>query len=430
MIPEPPPGQNPIGSNTPANPPQAAPAGGQSSPPGGWSPPPIPPSASARPSSGSIPGANTGTGYFAGGTPPAGWGSVPPTPPGGPFIPMMFPPPPPPRKSALGRFARTTFTTLAGLLVLASITLNIYLLLWLAASTSSGIDTTVIEDGRVSNTIAIIPVRGMILDGTVTTFANMIKQAEDNPDVQAIIIDMDTPGGSVTASDEIYHRIQLFKDRTQLPVIVSMRAMGTSGGYYIACGADYIFAQRSTMTGNIGVMMSRFNLSKFAQEHGIEDNSMHSTGADFKTAGSMWRPETPQEHAYLQDLIDNAFAQFKQVIKANRGATLDQSSPESIDAKLDRIANGKVYMATQALQLGLIDEIGYLDDALAHAKKQIGQAEPRIIRYDQPRGLLSALNAQSLLGAPAAQGNVNIQIDHNLIEEITRPRLMYLWRAY
>ncbi len=347
-----------------------------------------------------------------------------------PMPPMMYPPPPPPRKPLFGALARTIFTTLASLIVLGSISLNLYLLAYVAASSGSGIDVQTLEKGTGSDTIAIIAIEGMILDATVEAFDKMIQKVEDDASVKAVVLEIDTPGGAVTASDEIYDRIQRFRKDTSKPVIVSMQALATSGGYYIACAGDYIFAQKSTMTGNIGVMMARFNLAKWAQEHGIEDSSLHSTGSDFKTAGSMWKEETPEERAYIQGLIDEAFMQFKQVVREGRGPRLDPASQESEDEKVARIANGKVYMASEAHRLGLIDAIGYRHDALEYAKQAAGISSPRIVRYSQPKGPSFFIGFNVALRGSEASGPLNMQVDAKLLEQFTRPRLMYLWRVH
>ncbi len=342
----------------------------------------------------------------------------------------MYYPPPPPRKSMMSGFARMVFTTLASLILLGSIALNVYLLAFVAATTGSDIDRTVIAEGNAASTIAIIPIEGMILDKTVETFEKMIQQATDEADIKAVVLEIDTPGGSVTASDEIYHRIRRFREETGKPVIVSMQSLATSGGYYIACAADSVFAQPTTMTGNIGVMMPRFDLSKFANRYGIEDNSLHSTGSEFKTAGSMWKQETPAERAYIQGLIDDAFVQFKAVLRDGRGEKLMPNSQQSIDEKIDRIANGKVYMASDALKLGLIDAIGYRHDALSSVQQNHNLAGGQIIRLDKPASLFDGLSAKSGIGTAAAGDALNLRIDPALIEELTRPRLMYLWRMH
>src|SRR3712207_6602256 len=116
-----------------------------------------------------------------------------------------------------------------------------------------------------------------------------------------------------------------------------MASLATSGGYYAACGADHVIAQPTTFTGNIGVLMPRYNFSKLMEKYGVEETTIVSSGARFKNAGSSFRPETPEEKQYMQELADSAFKQFKDVVTAGRSSKLK--------ANLEDIANGKVFTA-------------------------------------------------------------------------------------
>jgi protease-4 len=252
-----------------------------------------------------------------------------------------------------------------------------------------------------------------------------MKTAEADKNVKGIVIENDSPGGTVTASDEIHHRIMEFKKaRPGVPVVASMGSLAASGGYYIACAADYVFAQPSTMTGNIGVLFPRYNVSRLADKWGIEETTLASTGAPYKNAGSMFKPEKPEDNAYFQDIIDKSFAQFKAVVQAGRGPKLSKS--------LDQIANGQIYLAPDALALGLVDKIGYIDDAYAHAGQ--GLKKMQVVRYHNPPTLLEALGSKSNVGpigasASAGSGGVNVQIDPQKVQEMLTPRMMYLWRG-
>src|SRR5207247_10426128 len=143
---------------------------------------------------------------------------------------------------------------------------------------------------------------------------NVPKIIEKDSTVKDLVVKYNTPAGTIAASDEIYYLIRQYKTKTGLPVVVSMREMASSGGYYIACAGDQIYAEPTTWTGNIGVLMERFDLSKLADKYGVHDDTMRSTGADFKTAGSMFRELTPAERQYLQGLLDQAFTQFKDMV--------------------------------------------------------------------------------------------------------------------
>ena len=198
-----------------------------------------------------------------------------------------------------------------------------------------------------------------------------------------------------------------------------MASLATSGGYYAACGADHVFAQPTTFTGNIGVLMPRYNFSKLMEKYGVEETTIVSTGATFKNAGSSFRPETPEEKAYMQQLADSAFTQFKKVVQDGRGSRLQ--------AAIEVIANGKVYTAADAETLGLIDQIGYLQDAQAVAQSKAGLSNPTIVQYQEPPSILNLLMSSKT--RTEAPGAVNVNVDVNLLHELMTPRPMYLWRG-
>lgn len=386
MIPQPPPGQGPIDPRGAFNPP----------------PPPPPP------------------GYRAGGMPPPGM-----PPPGMPPMPPMMPPPPmfmqpPPRERS---FARAIFMTLATTIFGLSLAANVYLLLFsgLMAGGTSARQNTIVE-GEATERVAVIPVNGVIMTEAAQQFERFMRMAEADQNVKGIVLEIDSPGGTVTASDEIHHRIMGFKKkRPGVPVVATMGSLAASGGYYIACAADYVFAQPTTMTGNIGVLFPRYNVSRLADKWGIEETTLESTGANFKNAGSMFQPENPEDVKYFQEIIDKSFVQFKNVVQNGRGNKLTKP--------LDEIANGKIYLGPDALALGLVDQIGYLEDAYGHAAQ--GLKKPQVVRYANPPSLLEALSTKSNIGAvtASARNGVNVQLDWQKLQELTTPRMLYLWRG-
>lgn len=383
MTPQPPPGQGPI------------------DPRGAFNPPPPPP------------------GYRPGGMPPPQ--GMPPQ--GMPPMPPMMPPPmfmQPPRERS---FARAIFMTLATTIFGLSLAANVYLLLFsgLMAGGASARQNTILE-GDPLERVAIIPVNGVIMTEAAQQFERFMRMAEEDNNVKAVVLEIDSPGGTVTASDEIHHRIMQFKiNRPGVPVVATMGSLAASGGYYIACAADYVYAQPTTMTGNIGVLFPRYNVSELADKWGIEETTLESTGAEFKNAGSMFKPENPADVAYFQEIIDKSFVQFKNVVRNGRGKKLTKP--------LDEIANGKIYLGPDALELGLVDQVGYLQDAYLHAAK--GLKKPHVVRYANPPSLLDALSAKSNVGAISASGNsgVNVQLDWRKLQELTTPRMLYLWRG-
>lgn len=329
----------------------------------------------------------------------------------------------PPRQG--GGFARAIFTTLAVTIFGLSLTLNIYLIVASGVFGGHGPDvekTTLIE-GDAKNVVAVIALQGEISAATAIEFEAILKTVSADADVKAVLLRIDSPGGGVTASDQIYADVQRLKKENHIPVVVSMGALATSGGYYISCAADKIVAQRTTWTGNIGVLLPRINLAKLGEKYGIEDATLKSTGADFKDAGSMFKHDTPEQTAYWQNLADQAFGVFKQVVCDGRG--LDA-------ATVDRIANGKVYSGEEAAKLKLVDVVGYDQDAIDLAKSLAGLANvgAKVVSYERSHSFLESLGGsarQSSKLVTTQIGQAAVTLDPAAVREWLSPRPMYLW---
>lgn len=344
-----------------------------------------------------------------------------PMPPAGPppgYYPPPMPWPVPRRRSIWGAL----FVIALVVVLIVSVGLNVLLLIGSAIG-SGGVDArqTILVKGDANQKIAVVQVNGVIADESAEQFRQLIQAVAQDSQVKALVLAIDSPGGAVTSADQMYHQVRRFKaTRPEVPVIVTMGSVAASGGYYIACAGDYLFAERSTITGSIGVLMPRFNISGLMSKWGVEETTLHATGADFKNAGSMFSPEKPEDVAYMQSLIDQAFVQFKSVIRAGRSNKLNQP--------LDQIANGMVYMGDTALKLGLIDQVGYAEDAYAHAAKQAGLTNMTVVLYQQTPSLFQLLTAHSPLNSPQSR-ELNLHIDRKLLDEISTPRMMYHWRG-
>jgi protease-4 len=210
-----------------------------------------------------------------------------------------------------------------------------------------------------------------------------------------------------------------------------MAGLAASGGYYVSCAGDHVFAQPSTLTGNIGVIFPMFNASQLAEKWGIEDASIESSGTPYKAAGSFLRPLSAEHRAYIQDLADKSFAQFKAVVKQGR------TGKGNFDPrKLDQIANGKIYLTEDAIALGLVDEKGYLQDACDYAANKANLSKPTVVRFQDPQGLLSALlDGKSDINPPSSSSSdrsvtINgVNISAADLRDLLTPRMMYLWRG-
>jgi protease-4 len=351
---------------------------------------------------------------------------MPPSFPGGP--PPWYPgPPQPPRRR--GGALRTLLTVIGVLVLLVSIITNVALIGHDAIAGglgAAGVRETTLISGDSDQKVALIPiVNEMILESHAQLLDKMLEAAEKDASVKAVVLQIDTPGGAVTPSDEMNQRILTFKKRKPIPVVVTMGSLAASGGYYTACAADYLFAEPTTITGSIGVLMPRYNFAKLADKYGVEDISIHATGSPYKTAGSPLKPPTTQETEYLVGLIDADYTRFKQVVVAGRGSKLTQPITE--------IANGKAYTADEALKLGLVDAIGYPADAAAYAATAAKLSKMTLVKYDAPPTLLELFSssAASLPPAKAAGGlQINgVQINAASIDSLLTPQLLYMWRG-
>ena len=199
-----------------------------------------------------------------------------------------------------------------------------------------------------------------------------MERAAGDPWIRAVILRLDTPGGEVTASDIIYHEILRFKERTGKPVIGLMMGVAASGGYYIASACDVIMAHPTTLTGSIGVISVFPNVESLMSKIGVKVNVIKS-GAS-KDSGTPFRDMTEEERGIFQGIIDEYYGDFLDVVSRNR--------KERISAdELRKIADGRVYAARQALELKLIDEIGYFDDAFRKALSLASLKTARLVAY-------------------------------------------------
>ncbi|MBM4442114.1 MAG: signal peptide peptidase SppA [Candidatus Rokubacteria bacterium] len=240
-----------------------------------------------------------------------------------------------------------------------------------------------------------------------------LKKATDDPKVKAVLLKINTPGGTVTASDVIYRELELFKREKKVPVVAVMMDVAASGGYYVALAADTIVAHPTSVTGSIGVVMLTFNAEGLMQKLGVSASAIKS--AERKDMGSPFRPLTADERAIFQSVIDDLYAQFLAKVVARR------SLPE---AAARGLADGRVYSAAQALQGKLIDHVGYMPDALELTKKAAGLDKARLVVYHRPRQYRTTYYAESHAGEGA--GGILSQAALGALLG-PGPKMLYLW---
>jgi protease IV len=207
--------------------------------------------------------------------------------------------------------------------------------------------------------IALVEIKGVI-----TQSSNVIEQIQrhqEDDGVKAIILRIDSPGGGVGPSQEIHREVMKAKTKTGKKVLVSMGSVAASGGYYIACASDLIVANAGTITGSIGVVMEFTNLEELLKKIGVKGIVLKS--GEHKDIGSPFREMNPQDKKIIQDVIDNVHKQFIQAVAAGR--RLDR-------ARVTEIADGRIFTGEQAVELGLVDRIGNLQDTIDIAAQMVG----------------------------------------------------------
>jgi protease-4 len=252
----------------------------------------------------------------------------------------------------------------------------------------------------------------------VQEIVSQLRLAEKDEEVRAVLLKIDSPGGSTTASDVLYHEIMAFKKRTGAKVVVAMMDVATSGGYYISLPADFILAHPTTLTGSIGVIFMRPTVTGLMGKIGL-DVEVSKSGKN-KDMGSPFRQSTEEEQRILKGLTDELGGRFVSLVAKHR--EIDQGA-------LADISTARVYLGKEAMQLGLVDKIGYLNDALSQAKKLAGLPEDsKVVVYRRTEypddNLYNTFTTQY-------SGSGLSLIDLGLLDSMTslRTGFYYLWSS-
>lgn len=344
--------------------------------------------------------------------------------------PGYWPYPMPPRRRS------RVLPIILGILLMLSVLMNVLLLaavgvLASASSADAAFTTTTISDGDSNQTIALYRVSGMIEENASRDFAAFANEVLGSSGVKAVVLRIDSPGGTVAASDQIHAQVKRIQ-ATGKKVIVSMGGMATSGAYYISAPADEIYAEPTTITGSIGVIMSWLVVEGTLDKLGVQSVVLKSAAATaWKDELSPFDMPSEYQRQHLQGLLDDMQKQFENVVRSGRGSKLKTrnnqvtlTAPSTGQAReITEIEplNGKVYMAQEAMNdYGLVDAIGYESDALARAGTLANLSRPRVVRYDRSKGLL-----ETVLTGPSS-GAV---VDQKLIDSVSTPRIMMLWKV-
>lgn len=324
--------------------------------------------------------------------------------------------------AALGRFVMSLIL----IVVLAAILVG-----GVAALITAGGNThmTVYRDGTTAGgRIVVLELTGSIDDDAAEYMRQAVETILDDDDLAAVVLRVDSPGGGITAADEIWYQVDRLKQSGR-PVVASFGSVAASGGYYVACHSDHIFAQRTTITGSIGVIMQVITFGELLEKVGIEPVTMVAADSPQKDAANdIYRTWDQRDKEKIQPLLDSAYSIFFARVRDGRRQVIGDESA------LHAVADGSIFTADRAMELGLVDAIGYLDDAIDFAisaaklprAAQVLRIQRRISPFSLPPGLSESLGMTPTRSIGSRLAKLDADQLRMLWHELTRPRVMYL----
>jgi len=271
----------------------------------------------------------------------------------------------------------------------------------------------VIQAGPRTAKIAVITVKGIIDGEQARDIYSQLKSAGEDKRVKGLIIRVNSPGGTISGSDQIYNEILKYRQKEDKPVVTFMQGVAASGGYYVSVGSDKIVAEPTAITGSVGVIAGHFILQELLEEKLGISPVIFKSGRK-KDWPSPFQPITEEQRQYVEEkLIAPAYNRFVEVVAEGRDTlTL---------ADVRRLADGSIYSAEEALYEKLIDKIGYLDEAIEQVKLLAGIEKAQVVEYRRPISLARLLRARS--------SNI-LKIDRTTLYELSTPEVLYLWSLY
>ncbi|GAB3061017.1 signal peptide peptidase SppA [Salinicoccus sesuvii] len=283
----------------------------------------------------------------------------------------------------------------------------------------------IVEAGDANSRIAMLNVEGTIMDsGDSGMFAaqgynhrltiEALKEIISDDSIEGILLNVDSPGGGVYESAEVHKYLVEAKEAGKT-IYSSMGGMAASGGYYVSAPADQIFASEETLTGSIGVIMQSINYSQLAEDFGIEFETY--TSGDMKEMLGGHKDPTEEETEYVQSMVDSMYDDFVSVVSEGRGMD---------EAEVRDLADGRIYLGGDAVDNGLVDQIGYVEDALADLKETIG-GNPEVIEYGYDGNNRISFNYKAKSFISGLFGNTEIAQIESLLRNRQGAAPMYLY---
>jgi len=281
-------------------------------------------------------------------------------------------------------------------------------------------ETTVANLDEGTSKVAVITVSGVIDEDESEGYVlKQIQRVRDDADVRAIVVRVDTPGGAVTGSDYLLHHLRKLKKEKAVPLVVSMGGIAASGGYYVSMAVEdqenAIFAEPTAVTGSIGVIMPHYDISGLMARYDVKEDSIVTH--ERKQMLAMTRPLPPEHREIVQKNINEMFARFKKIIQEGRPKFA--KDPGSLDV----LATGEIFTADQAVANGLIDKVGFLEDAIDRAIElaSLDKSDVKAVKYTRPISMwddLPLMRSRAEAVGP---------LDLSLLQDLATPRAYYLY---
>ncbi|MDS9471754.1 signal peptide peptidase SppA [Sporosarcina pasteurii] len=290
---------------------------------------------------------------------------------------------------------------------------------------TDGYSENIIEAGRGKDKIAVLTLDGVIQDlGNVSPFLpvgynhgffmNQLHEIYEDPFVKGVVLSVNSPGGGVVESADIYDAIRMIQEDKEIPVYVSMGGMAASGGYYVSAPAEKIFVNHETITGSIGVIMESINFAKLAEKYGVDFNTI-KTGP-YKDIMSSSREMTAEEREMLQEMINDSYERFVDIIVEGRGMS---------DAAVRKVADGRIMNGRQAIEAGLADDYGKVGDVISAIQEDHELQNATVFEYTMNESLSSLFGMK--LTSMFANQRIENELLGKLLSDYSAPRMMYLY---
>ncbi len=278
--------------------------------------------------------------------------------------------------------------------------------------------------------IAIVQVEGMLSnmraggflqpgENAVSLFSQQMDKAARDPSVKAVVLRVNSPGGTVTASDLMFETINDFRTKSKKPVIASTQEMAASGGYYVCCAADKVVVNATSVVGSIGVIFSAFEVEQMMQKIGVRNDPIKS--GPLKDMGSPFKAMNEDERAVMQGMVNDYYKRFVDIVKTRRGVT----DPDS----LKLVTDGRVFTGTRAVELKLADRVGRLEDALDLARELGKSPGAKAVIYKRPYGYGGSIYADTNVPTPQAGSDTGaMRLEFPGSQKVLPGGFYYLWQ--